>query len=84
MRTTASKIVVAIIIIVGGLLCAAWMQNEQAKKRTWEYKHMALSSALDSQYEKTLNQQGTEGWELIAADREQPGGLVHFYFKRAK
>ena len=81
--TTASKIVVA-IIVVAALFCAAWMQNDQAKKRTWEYRYMTLSSGLDSQYEKILDQQGNEGWELIAADREQPGGLVSFLFEATK
>ena len=82
-RKTASKIVVA-IIVVAALFCAAWMQNDQAKKRTWEYKHLPLSSSGELEYEKILDQQGTQGWELIAAEREQPGGVVHFYLKRPK
>ena len=61
------------------LFIASWY-----KKKVWEYKYLALSSSQTQDYEKNLSQLGADGWELVAAEREQPGGLVHFYFKRAK
>ena len=79
----AAKIV-AVMIVLAALFCTAWVKDGDAQKRTWEYKHLDFSSSAESQYEKAMDQQGAEGWELVAEDREQPGGRIHFYFKRAK
>lgn len=81
-RLTASLLPSVIILIV--LFCAGWTKTEQAKTVAWEYKHMALSTSREAEYDNKLSQLGSEGWELTAVDREQPGGLVHFYLKRAK
>ena len=60
------------------------MKGENAAKRTWEYKDLAVGASQTPQVVTMLNQQGTDGWELVQVDREEPGSLLHFYFKREK
>jgi hypothetical protein len=36
------------------------------------------------EYESRLNQAGGTSWELVAVEREQSGGTIHFYFKRRR
>jgi hypothetical protein len=59
-------------------------RTEPIKNVTWEYKHLELSSSRMFESEKLLDQQGREGWELTAVERDQSGNIVHVYFKRPK
>jgi hypothetical protein len=82
--TTASKIVLA-IVLMAALFCVGWIKNEQSsKKTTWEYKFVDISSSIANEEQtKMLNQSGADGWELVQAE-ESPGGPIYCYFKRAK
>jgi len=82
--TIASKGVLAIVVIAM-LFCIGWIENGQAsKKTTWEYKVVEMSSSKpDEEINKMLNQSGANGWELAQADQAE-GGLIYFYFKRAR
>jgi hypothetical protein len=68
------------------LLCTAWVRNEDIKKSNWEYSYRAIGSGIEGtpRFQGMLAEAGSEGWELVAVDREQPGGVLHFYFKRAR
>jgi hypothetical protein len=77
---TATAIVV-VLIVFAGLLNLAWVQSE--KQKSWEYKHLDLNTSEGLRFERTLNDEGAAGWELVAVDRENPGGRVHFFLKRA-
>jgi hypothetical protein len=83
----AGKATAKVWLSIAGLIVlfsAGSVRTEQVKNVTWEYKHLELSSSRMFESEKILDQQGREGWELTAVDREQPGGVVHVYFKRPK
>jgi hypothetical protein len=83
-RTSFSRIFLVVIIIATTLFTVGWMKGENAEKRTWEYKYQVVGAAQTQQVVTMLNQQGADGWELVQVDREEPGSLIHFYFKRAK
>ena len=81
-RMIAASVTVLLTLFAAGITLG-WIQNDP--KKTWEYKHLDLSSSADQpQYGRILNELGAGGWELVAVDREQTGGRVHFFLKRAK
>lgn len=74
-------------LLIAGLIvlfCVGSARTEQTRNVTWEYKHLELSSSRLFESEIKLDQQGREGWELAAVERDQSGGIVHVYFKRPK
>ena len=83
-RTSASRILLVVIIIATALFSVGWMKGEYGEKRTWEYKYQVVGASQTPQVVTMLNQQGADGWELVQVDREESGSLLHFYFKRAK
>ena len=60
----------------------AGAQKPRPELTTWEYKVLTYACAGD----KTLNDLGTQGWELIATDQRMRGGGGYdcptLYFKR--
>ena len=75
-------------LLIAGLIvlfCVGSAKTEQKTRNvTWEYKHMELGSSQMFESQIKLDQQGREGWELTAVERDQSGGVVHVYFKRPK
>jgi len=71
-------------MLVAAILSISWIENQDSKKKTWEYQHWDFASSQDEQFQKMLAEQGANGWELVAVDRETNGGRLHFYLKRAK
>lgn len=83
LRKLTTGMVLPIVVLIA-LFSGGWSKTEQANKIPWEYKHLELGSSRIFECQKVLDQQGGEGWELTAVEREQPGGVVHFYFKRPR
>jgi hypothetical protein len=78
-REVGLLIVMLIVLFTGG-----WIQSQRAENRQWEYSHLQLGSSQMQEYESRLNQAGGTSWELVAVEREQSGGTIHFYFKRRR
>jgi hypothetical protein len=76
--------VVLLIVMLIVLFTGGWIQSQRAENRHWEYSHLELSSSQEGEFESRLNQAGGTSWELVAVEREQSGGTVHFYFKRRR
>ena len=71
----------ALILCVLGLTGHARNQNE--KPAVWEYK--AVSSATkEFQGDKTFNELGAQGWELVTASGGNDFSGVYFVFKRRR
>ena len=85
LKTMRSRILLA-VVTVAVLFCTAWIHADESKKVKWEYKYKEISSGSpgSTSFEDMMAQAGSDGWELVSVDREQPGGLLHLYFKRAK
>jgi hypothetical protein len=51
---------------------------------TWEYKIVRSSSTQDVAEQKTLNELGKQGWELVSVHTTapQPNGVVYYFKKR--
>ena len=71
------------IIVLMVLVSAGWARTD-AENRAWEYRYIQLSSSQAHEFEKTLNLQGGQSFELVSVVRENPGGTFHFFFKRAR
>lgn len=72
------------------LLClclVGWTTHSQNKARVqWEYKVISLSD--DVTITRELNEEGSEGWELVGFQMKSPQGKYGqrglYYFKRQK
>lgn len=88
MRITTS--IIATILLVFALLgSAGWTVSGQRSKMTqvtWEYKVIPTDSATEG--EKTLNELGAHGWELVSVQAVPIGTTNNtigaYYLKRAK
>ena len=49
----------------------------------WEYAYLIIKTH-DKNLEKTINQWGDAGWEIIAANEMYLSEYTTFYFKRPK
>jgi len=73
------------LLVLAALLFAGWTgygQRPTASRPAWEYK-MISSGAKDFFGEPTLNELGTQGWELIAVAATETNGYT-YYLKRPK
>lgn len=80
---------VSILVIVVLLCLIVWPgygQKESSTKTTWEYKELSNITIT----EKTLNELGSQGWELVGIAENisltNGSGYSHpsYYFKRVK
>lgn len=83
LKALRAGIVLAIIVLMV-LVSAGWARTDHAENRAWEYRYIQLSSSQAHEFEKTLNLQGGQSFELVSVVRENPGGTFHFFFKRAR
>ena len=60
-----------------------YAQKVSSKPQTWEYK-TAYSRSDGFAWEKTLNELGGQGWELVATSSPADEAGVTYVFKRAK
>ena len=67
---------VAVMLMVGW---SVYAQKSKPAKNTWEYKRVQI---LGGQ-EKSLNELGAQGWELVAIDNNETA-LSIYVFKRAR
>lgn len=72
------------IIVLFVLISAGWARSDPAENQVWEYRYLQLTSSQAHEFEKTLNQQGGQSFELVSVVRENPNGTFHFFFKRAR
>ena len=80
-----------LIVVVVLFLCATGLRGYGQRERTpqvgWEYKVVYIPGVRSSA-EKTLNDLGAQGWELVAfVQLNQEGvtiGAGNYYFKRLK
>ena len=71
----------ALILCVLGW--TGYARNQNDKTVIWEYK--AVSSATkEFQGDKTFNELGAQGWELVTASGGKDFSGVYFVFKRRK
>lgn len=82
-----NKKLLAVVCLIF-ITLAAWSVPAQrtARRAQWEYRVVALKD--DATIERTLNQFGVEGWELIEFEaKSQPdeyGRMSLYYFKRPR
>jgi hypothetical protein len=80
---------ITLIIIIALLISGGWIRGEQRTPNPiWQYKVVEFDAAQSTaarDVEKMLDQQGSDGWELILTQESQTlPRLTQFYFKRAK
>jgi hypothetical protein len=70
-----------VILVAAMILCFAVGAKQGRDKSTWEYKIIIIGEVNQPRTndEKTLNQYGADGWELISND-----GQGTYFLKRAK
>ena len=78
-KTNVMLIVLALIFLVsiGGL-----RGEPQPTRTVWEYKVIDVDRGQTWNFEKILNQQAADGWELIQEDGTS--GRALFFFKRPR
>ena len=57
----------------------AYAQKSKAPNKTWEYKVVRMCPD-----EKSLNELGAQGWELVSSEPTTRFACPALYFKRAK
>ena len=78
-KALKAEVVLPIILLIV-LFSVGWTQTQKADR--WEYGHTQVSSAQMQEAIGRLNQFGAQNYELVAVEREQDNGRIHFYFKR--
>jgi len=78
-----SNLGLLLITVLAVLAITTFAQTRSSKRQTWEYKSIS-SVTTGFEGDKTFNEFGRLGWELVAASGERDTGGVTYVFKRAK
>ena len=81
-RTKTASILVTLFLVC--LFCVAWIRVEsRTPGQSWEYKVLEVNTGNQTEFERVLNQQGLDRWELVQGGN-QSAGWSTFIFKRMK
>lgn len=69
------------LVLLTGSITYAQTQRSAAVKQTWEYR--VVEAPASAQKERTLNQLGADGWELVAVE-PYPSGVGSYILKRPR
>ena len=81
-------LVLAVIVLLGLVGWTSYGQKQNQSRTTWEYISVNGNDYQRFKGDATLNELGTQGWELVSVATYSPGdgaqsGTV-FYFKRKR
>lgn len=78
-----SVLAMLVLTILAVVVMTAYAQSRSSQRQTWEYKTV-YSRTNGFEAERTFNELGAQGWELVAASGESDVAGVTYVFKRAK
>ena len=79
-RSVFAVVVVAVLVLI---VITTYAQTRSSKYQAWEYK-VAYSRSGGFEGEKTFNELGAQGWELVAATGESDTVGITYVFKRSR
>lgn len=78
-----SALVLLVITVLAVIVMTTFAQSRSSKRQAWEYKTVS-NYTTGFEGDKTFNEFGALGWELVAASGERDAAGVTYVFKRAK
>ena len=79
-RSIFAVVVIAVLVLI---VITTSGQTRSPQYQTWEYK-TAYSRCSEFFGEKTFNELGAQGWELVAAAAESDSAGATYVFKRPR
>jgi hypothetical protein len=87
MRSKIWSLLIVAAVLFGLAGWTGFGQKQRATQQTWEYK-VVYVAGVRSLSEKTMNEMGAQGWELITFQPINQEGVTigagNYFFKRAR